>query len=142
MDGRTIILVSHHVQLTAPGADYVVNLENGRVKFEGSAEVFLSQGIFKNVEDDEEAIEDKKPIASKPKLRNKTLADLKTESVATSEASSASEAESDSDSEDDLLQGKKEETKAARKLIDDETKAVGAVSFDVSSLISLLLSPC
>ena len=30
MRGRTVILVSHHVQLCAPGASYIVALDNGR----------------------------------------------------------------------------------------------------------------
>ena len=35
MRGRTVILVSHHVQLTAPGAAYVVSLENGLLQYAG-----------------------------------------------------------------------------------------------------------
>lgn len=142
MEGRTIVLVSHHVQLTAPGADYVVNLENGRVKFEGTSQAFLESGGYKGAEDDEEPIEDKKPVASKPKPKNKALADLKTESAVNSEASSASEAESDSESEAEIeaLDKKiKGEKKAARKLIDDEATAVGAVKWDVWTLFIKLM---
>lgn len=142
MQGRTVILVSHHVQLTAPGVDYVVSLENGRVKFEGSSQAFLESGGYKGADDDEEPVEVKKPVvAAKPKPAVKALADLKTESLANSEASSASEAESDSEEEEEVedLVKKEEEKKVVRKLIEDETKAVGAVKWDVWSLYGGLM---
>ncbi|KAJ7635025.1 multidrug resistance-associated ABC transporter [Roridomyces roridus] len=46
MRGRTVILVSHHVQLCAPGAAYVVALDNGRVQFQGGREEFRSSGVM------------------------------------------------------------------------------------------------
>ena len=49
MEGRTVILVSHHVQLCAPGASYIAALDNGRVLFEGSKEDFCSSGIMKTL---------------------------------------------------------------------------------------------
>ena len=49
MRGRTIILVSHHVQLCAPGAKYVVALDNGRVQFQGDREAFMSSGVLKSL---------------------------------------------------------------------------------------------
>ena len=49
MQGRTIILVSHHVQLCAPGASYITALDNGRVKYEGSKEGFYNSGIMKTL---------------------------------------------------------------------------------------------
>ncbi|BGP39463.1 hypothetical protein JCM10449v2_003413 [Rhodotorula kratochvilovae] len=47
LKGRTVILVSHHVQLTAPGAAYVVQLANGRVAFQGSGAAFLESDGYK-----------------------------------------------------------------------------------------------
>ena len=49
MQRRTVILVSHHVQLCAPGANYIIALDNGRVLFEGSKEVFYSSGTMKTL---------------------------------------------------------------------------------------------
>ena len=49
MQGRTIILVSHHLQLCAPGANYIIALDNGSVMFEGSKEGFYSSGIMKTL---------------------------------------------------------------------------------------------
>ncbi|OCH85283.1 hypothetical protein OBBRIDRAFT_839078 [Obba rivulosa] len=46
MRGRTIILVSHHVQLCSPSASYIVALDNGRVQFQGDGEQFKSSGVL------------------------------------------------------------------------------------------------
>ncbi|KAI0251186.1 multidrug resistance-associated ABC transporter [Lactifluus subvellereus] len=49
MRGRTIILVSHHVQLCAPGASYIVALENGRVLYNGDLHGFQSSGVINSL---------------------------------------------------------------------------------------------
>ena len=46
MRGRTVILVSHHVALCAPSADYVVALDNGRVQFQGTRDAFLQSPVM------------------------------------------------------------------------------------------------
>ena len=46
MRGRTVILVSHHVQLCAPGASYVVALDNSRVKFAGNQVEFQASDML------------------------------------------------------------------------------------------------
>lgn len=46
MRGRTIILISHHVQLCAQGAAYVVALDNGRVRFKGNQKAFYASDIL------------------------------------------------------------------------------------------------
>ena len=46
MRGRTIILVSHHVQLCAPGAQYIVSLDNGRVSYAGGYNDFQNSGVL------------------------------------------------------------------------------------------------
>ena len=49
MRGRTVILVSHHVQLCAPGASYIVALENGRVLYKGDRDGFQSSGVMQSL---------------------------------------------------------------------------------------------
>ncbi|KAJ7598846.1 multidrug resistance-associated ABC transporter [Mycena floridula] len=44
---RTVILVSHHVRLCAPGASYVVALEQGGVLFSGTSKTFERSGIMR-----------------------------------------------------------------------------------------------
>lgn len=44
VEKRTIILVSHNVALTAPGADFVIMVNNGRVTAQGSPAELVSKG--------------------------------------------------------------------------------------------------
>ncbi|KAK3690211.1 putative ATP-dependent bile acid permease [Podospora appendiculata] len=46
MRGRTCILATHHTQLTVPHAGYVVVLEGGRVKAQGTAEEVMAMGLL------------------------------------------------------------------------------------------------
>jgi ABC-type multidrug transport system fused ATPase/permease subunit len=46
MEGRTVILVSHHVQLCAPGVSYIVALDNGHVQFQGDREMFYASAVI------------------------------------------------------------------------------------------------
>lgn len=148
MVGRTIVLVSHHIQLCAPGVDYVVrpsllphavptdgrlqiSLENGRVKFGGPAADFLATDKFR-VDEEDEIIEAALAAKSPAKAKNKLLDLVSATTAASSEASSASEAESDSESESDDDEFTKE--KPARKLIEDEARAVGMVDASVWKL--------
>ncbi|GAA5920308.1 hypothetical protein JCM1841_004522 [Sporobolomyces salmonicolor] len=149
LKGRTVLLVSHQVQLVAPGAAYVVGLENGRVSFAGSSEEFLNSSGFKDIDgddkDDKADLPPPPPTGSKspPALRNKSLAaviSLSTPASST-DVSSASEAEESSDDEEESntarerpINGSAESdkelktAKKARKLIEDEGRAVGRVS--------------
>ncbi|GAA6061872.1 hypothetical protein JCM10212_000513 [Sporobolomyces blumeae] len=167
LEGRTVILVSHQVQLIAPDAAYIVSLDNGRTSYAGPAKGFLESDGFKAIAgDDKEKDEPTKSSsaeatasADKPKAkpatqlppRNKSLSAIINAATPASstEVSSASEAESDSDSDDDLAReqpvegdtaganGKATgptEPKKARKLIEDEGRAVGRVSAAVWKL--------
>ncbi|GAA5957081.1 hypothetical protein JCM21900_000787 [Sporobolomyces salmonicolor] len=149
LKGRTVLLVSHQVQLVAPGAAYVVGLENGRVSFAGSSEEFLNSSGFKDIDgddkDDKADLPPPPPTGSKspPAPRNKSLAaviSLSTPASST-DVSSASEAEESSDDEEESntarerpINGSAESdkelktAKKARKLIEDEGRAVGRVS--------------
>jgi ABC-type multidrug transport system ATPase subunit len=118
MRGRTVILVSHHVQLCSPGAAYVVALDNGRLQWSGSGQDFAGSAVMESLvqskaaavedADDPEGIaDDKEPGA-----------DSETTSVVTAVGTSGIK-------KDD---GK---TKAPRKLIEEEKRAVGRVGKNV-----------
>ncbi|KAJ7255868.1 multidrug resistance-associated ABC transporter [Mycena haematopus] len=115
MQGRTVILVSHHVQLCTPGAAYVVTLDNGRVLFQGTRDDFQSSGVMsglvqsttaKEEEQTEIAIEDAMPTAQQTGNGS--------ESHVPPPAASA-----------------KEKSDGPRKLIEEEARAVGRVAKDV-----------
>lgn len=129
MRGRTLILVSHHVQLCAPGAKYIVSLDNGRVQYSGDYDGFQSSGVLKTLvqsgatdptdEKEEAAIEKVEQIIEEGE--DSTLR----ESAGTSDASSTvtpTPAETEA---------KPEKKKAPRKLVEEEKRAVGRIGKDI-----------
>lgn len=103
------------------------------MKFEGLSEVFLKSDRFKSADDEEEPVETQlAAIKTSPKAKNRALVDLVTESAPASESGSVtSDAESDTESDEAALLPKE---KIARKLIEDEGRAVGRVDRSVWSL--------
>src|ERR1700722_2334275 len=122
MHGRTVILVSHHVQLCAPGAEFIVALDNGRVQYQGDREGFQTSGVMGCLvqsSDDADRWDDKEDAT--PALL---------------ESSSEMEVHSDPSSQTSSLPGtpateNKREFKPPRKLVEEEKRAVGRIGRDI-----------
>jgi ABC-type glutathione transport system ATPase component len=117
MKGRTVILVSHHVQLCVPGASYIVALDNGRVLFEGSREKFQSSGVMSGLVQSTTANEEEQTevaIEAQPKGIQGDGSDDSKSTVAPPAAVQ-----------------KEKEKNSPRKLIEEEARAVGRVARDV-----------
>jgi ABC-type multidrug transport system ATPase subunit len=130
MRGRTIILVSHHVQLCAPGASYIVTLENGRVLYEGDRDGFQSSGVMQNLAHSG-AVESTGQDEAETVVRETTeelLVDEKEDGGGSSTPNTEIPSENDSlggvTSVDENPAQKK---KGPRKLVEEETRAVGRV---------------
>ncbi|KAG2008561.1 ATP-binding cassette transporter [Coprinopsis cinerea AmutBmut pab1-1] len=121
MEGRTVILVSHHVQLCASEAAYIVALDNGRVMFEGDRDAFNSSGIIKklgqtsetgqqdDLEEKEQLVEAEEAIFGRGEgSQSETSSTVVSSSVVS-----------------------KKEKKPARKLVEEETRAVGRIKKDI-----------
>ncbi|KAH9932951.1 ATP-binding cassette transporter [Fomitopsis serialis] len=126
MRGRTLILVSHHVQLCAPGASYIVALDNGRVAFQGDRDTFRSSGVLNTLVQSgaADANDDKEET---------TVADVE-ELVSEKESSDESgghSLENTSTAATSETEVKPEERKAPRKLIEEEKRAVGRIGKDI-----------
>ncbi|KAI0062503.1 ATP-binding cassette transporter [Artomyces pyxidatus] len=119
MRGRTVVLVSHHVQLCTPGASYIVALDNGRVLYRGDRDTFKASGVLSTLV---------QSGATDP-----------TDTVATEEGATLTESEHVASSSEPVYDTSlaavetdvKVEKKAPRKLIEDEARAVGRISLDV-----------
>ncbi|KAH9169799.1 ATP-binding cassette transporter [Lactarius sanguifluus] len=136
MRGRTVILVSHHVQLCAPGASYIVALENGRVLYKGDRQGFQSSGVIDRlaqsgaseslVRDEAEAVAEQTieeiPIQTE---MDDTKVDSPSSTKIQSEDSSSGAGTPIVDAE---LSPKK---KGPRKLVEEETRAVGRIGHPV-----------
>jgi ABC-type multidrug transport system ATPase subunit len=122
MNGRTVVLVSHHVQLCSAGASYVVALDNGAVQFFGNGQEFQASGLIQNlVQSGGAAIEDDEALVPH---EDATPDDRKTVTDASSET-----AVSTTDST-----AKPEKAKSPRKLVADEARATGRVGLDIWAL--------
>ncbi|KAF8438137.1 hypothetical protein L210DRAFT_968152 [Boletus edulis BED1] len=126
--GRTVILVSHHVQLCAPGASYVVALDNGRVAFQGDHDSFNGSPVMATLvhantgESDEK--EAHSPVTEKAEIQYETADVTSAETEPVSETSSTAFTTEESKSE-------REKKKSPRKLIEEEKRAVGHIGRDI-----------
>ncbi|GAA5957930.1 hypothetical protein JCM10213_002262 [Rhodosporidiobolus nylandii] len=191
LEGRTVIVVSHHVHIVAPGAAHVIELDNGRVKFSGPSSAYLESDSYKAIvggggADEKDGGADEpsspskpstQPLAASSPTKAKSVSPpmprsfaavvaeskSKTPAASSTEVSSASEGEDDSDSDeqDPQIDGlsasggngtadgsaggkatassvvappKADDVKGPRKLIEEETRAAGAVSWTVWKL--------
>ncbi|KAF9007916.1 ATP-binding cassette transporter [Cyathus striatus] len=121
MRGRTIILVSHHVQLSSTGASYIVALDNGRVQFQGSKDDFVGSAAFKTLVQSTDGAgpkDDKEEMEQLDAIEEKVLEDGRANSETNSTVASTPVE-------------KKIGQKAPRKLIEEEKRAVGRISRDI-----------
>ncbi|KAJ7108814.1 multidrug resistance-associated ABC transporter [Mycena epipterygia] len=112
MQGRTVILVSHHVQLCVPGARYVVALDNGRVQFQGARDQFQSSAVMAG-------------------LVQSTTAEVQDVKEETAIAALDDKGNEGSKAIADTQPISKTEPKASRKYVEDEQRAVGRVAWSV-----------
>lgn len=122
MEGRTCILVSHNVALTVQGAEWIVVMENGRVKAQGSPSDMLSTG---DLGDDDLIKSSVMSSRSQSNTNLQTLDDKNAESKAKAEVI---EQKLKAISDEDNLDDKK---KTSGKLVEEEEKAEGVVGMKV-----------
>ncbi|KAJ7589555.1 multidrug resistance-associated ABC transporter [Mycena floridula] len=105
MANRTVILVSHHVHLCAPGANYVLALDNGRVSYSGSSAAFQNSGVIQSLV---QSISDDTEVADRldPSPSSEPVTPLAPPPA-------------------------KADTKPVRKLVEEETRAIGRIGKDV-----------
>ena len=127
MKGRTIILVSHHVQLCAPGATYIVALDNGRLQFQGNQADFMASEVLKSLS--------QSGAADASDDKEETAVHGIEETAEQVESLDASHDKSDTNSSAAHtavdVEVKPEQKKAPRKLIEEEKRAVGRIGQDI-----------
>jgi hypothetical protein len=124
MKDRTVILVSHHVQLCAPGAAYIVALDNGRTIYDGNYSNFQNSKVLRSlvvssVADEEEIdVKEEAAIEEIDALLDEPHSDEGSSTVAPSTAGAT-------------VVEKKTDRKPPRVLVDEEKRAVGRISREV-----------
>lgn len=127
--GRTVILVSHHVQLCAPGASYVVALDNGRVAFQGDHDSFIASPVIATLVHASTGGADDKDVSSPVVEKVENRSEI-VEAMSLAEIEPISETSSTAFTTEE---GKPEpeKKKSPRKLIEEEKRAVGHISRDI-----------
>ncbi|KAJ7057949.1 hypothetical protein C8F01DRAFT_1210797 [Mycena amicta] len=110
---RTVVLVTHHVELVLPGAYYVVRMLDGRVDTQGTVKELRAQGVLDDITHDA-AIEVKKEEA----------AVVAEEGSGDAEAAAAAVTGEDTDKDG-------AEKKKPRKLVKDEHREIGGVKWRI-----------
>ncbi|KZP20510.1 hypothetical protein FIBSPDRAFT_932199 [Athelia psychrophila] len=103
---RTVVLVTHHVELVLPGAHYLVRMLDGRIDTQGTIKDLRAQGVLGSITQDESlTLEQEKPADAEEVLDPKAALDADGKAV--------------------------EATKKPRKLIEDEHRAEGGVKWGI-----------
>ncbi|KZT57684.1 hypothetical protein CALCODRAFT_273206 [Calocera cornea HHB12733] len=113
MEHRTVVLVTHHVELVLPAAHYLVRMLDGRIDTHGTTKELREKGILSQIVVEETATakeEDKKADAEEGKDPE----------VIAVEAANGTPLEA-------------VKPKKARRLVEDETKAEGSVDWRIYS---------
>lgn len=135
MKGRTVILVSHHVQLVTPGASYVVALDNGRVLFTGPQSAFVGSSVMQRISHSTD-------VGAKEPQTEETIEAVAENTAGLSSGDSASGQESDAATLVKSISPDKDvgsgpsgsavvKKSTPRKLIEDEARAVGRVRWEI-----------
>ena len=104
-NGRTILLVTHHISLCLPHASYLVELSGGKILHEGTVQELREQGILQQVVDAEDIVEEEQ----EEKIEVKA-------------------AENEADIADTKTNGKLDRQRTDGKLVEAEARAEGRVS--------------
>ncbi|KAJ7619563.1 hypothetical protein FB45DRAFT_931097, partial [Roridomyces roridus] len=97
---RTVILVTHHVELVLPGAHYVVRMLDGRIDTQGTVEELRAQGVL-------------------DEIAHEAAVEVQKEELAVA-AEGAADAEAG---------GEQAEAKKPRRLVEDEHRETGSVKW-------------
>jgi ABC-type multidrug transport system ATPase subunit len=132
MRGRTVILVSHHVQLCAPGASYIVALDNGRVQYQGDSDTFQTSGVMDGLvqsgrADDKDNNEEPTVVT----VENMISETLRPRSASNSDGDTPNSETSSTAVTTVASESKPDSKKPPRKLVEEETRAVGRISQNI-----------
>ena len=133
MRGRTIILVSHHVQLCAPGARYIVTLEHGCVSYKGDLHGFQSSGVMHSLAHSGavETVGRDEAETVAHETKEEVLLDEKDDKDGSGTSNTEIQLEGDSLGVTSIDANPPKRKKGPRKLVEEEARAVGRVDRSV-----------
>ncbi|KAH7096201.1 multidrug resistance-associated ABC transporter [Auriculariales sp. MPI-PUGE-AT-0066] len=126
MNGRTVVLVSHHVQLCSNGASYIVALDNGRVTFKGPASSFIGSSVMAGlVQSSQVPAPEKTDVPVEGNIEE--LAEHSRYATAEAASITGSDTVVQPSEPDFAVAAPPKPHKAPRKFIEEEKRAVGRI---------------
>lgn len=120
---RTVILVTHQVQLVAQSAAKIVMLDHGKIQFDGDSMTFMNSDLYSGLIEEEE--HDQQKETGKDGVENESAPGSSAEaSLDTTPATTAPPSPSLNDKKGLLAD---DEPKKPKKLVEEEKRAKGAV---------------
>ncbi|OCH88899.1 multidrug resistance-associated ABC transporter [Obba rivulosa] len=123
--GRTVILVTHHVELVLPGAHYLVRMLDGRIDTQGPVKELRARGVLDDITHDESVEAHKEEQRAAAEAEAAEVKDVEDEVEAEAEAEADAEASAEGDGKP---AGK---IKKPRKLVEDEKRETGSVKWHI-----------
>ncbi|KZT21758.1 multidrug resistance-associated ABC transporter [Neolentinus lepideus HHB14362 ss-1] len=114
LENRTVILVTHHVELVLPGANYLVRMLDGRIDTQGKVEELRERGLLDDIAHDSTAEQNSKEVEAQEEKTEEEL---------------AAEAEGEDAQKD--AEAKTSGKKKPRKLVKDEHRETGSVKWSI-----------
>ncbi|KAF9419736.1 hypothetical protein BGZ94_009323 [Podila epigama] len=137
MQGRTRVLVTHAVSLTLRGAAHVVVLKNGSVVANGTAQQVIDSGVLGDEVTNEESVSEEGSTDDHTVTGVDEAEDDKSSNAPTSSSSvnlTAAGKKRQASNGDDASTDSTIPAKERKKLIDDESKVDGSISWTVYQL--------
>ncbi|KAG0252846.1 hypothetical protein BG011_006711 [Mortierella polycephala] len=136
MQGRTRILVTHAVSLTLRGAAHVIVLKNGAVVASGTSTQVFESGVLGDDVTNEEQIMDDHPTDDRTVTGIEETEDENGSSAAmgSSSVTLTAAGKKKNSNDDDISTDSTIPIKEKKKLMEDESKSDGSVSWDIYKL--------
>ncbi|KAG8964201.1 hypothetical protein FRC03_002096 [Tulasnella sp. 419] len=131
LKGRTVILVSHHVQLCAPGASYIVALDNGKLIYSGGRDEFRDSHVMASLVQSVDAVKEDEKDMDKPSetlIEEELSPGTSDDGEKSSDKGSSVAGSSTAVATESGEVQKSVERKKPRKLVQEEERAVGRIS--------------
>ncbi|KAI9594951.1 P-loop containing nucleoside triphosphate hydrolase protein [Syncephalis fuscata] len=125
MQGRTRILVTHHVELCAHSANFIVTMQEGCITGQGSLESILAAGLLP------ELANSSVPPTRQPSPVSGTATPQNDSKIALGSQSSSETDISEKDGEKAIVTKKKSSNGVSGKLTEEEERQQGSVGFSI-----------
>ncbi|THH08106.1 hypothetical protein EW145_g2928 [Phellinidium pouzarii] len=130
LKNRTVILVTHHVELVLPGTQYLVRMLDGHVDVQGTVKELRARGVLESIAL-ESALEEEHRLKDAAAEKEKLKEEADEAAAAAEGAASGEESNGEETNPADTPVKDVKERKKPRKLVKDEERETGSVKWSI-----------